>query len=198
MNQLFTISKSGKIFRNFNPVPIDISQVREQADILVETLSERNILTPKEQTDHLFSDEEKIDPNKHYSIKCLQQWVQMMAAEGVIDINDLDHQLAAISLLTGRDSKFRFSESVESGLTIECAGPIVIPPSVHRRLMIDYYLRLRDTPKLLSVKKLQERLDVSRSTISKLMQHANMPHYKLGRAVRFCPRTIDRWLDENA
>lgn len=49
-------------------------------------------------------------------------------------------------------------------------------------------------PQLVTLKELSTLLSLSVSTLSKWVMDNRVPHYKLGRAVRFNPEEVSAWL----
>ena len=52
--------------------------------------------------------------------------------------------------------------------------------------------------RLLTVRQLAEQFNCSPDFIYSLTYARKIPFVKIGRAIRFDPRKIDRWLDENS
>lgn len=54
-----------------------------------------------------------------------------------------------------------------------------------------------DIPRLMTVEELVERIRVSPSTITNLIQKRTIPHYSIGRKILFNPADVKHWLDSN-
>jgi excisionase family DNA binding protein len=56
--------------------------------------------------------------------------------------------------------------------------------------------RIRSFGRALSVAELARLLNVTTITIHRWVQARRIPHFRIGRTVRFCPTTVARWLQE--
>lgn len=200
MDKLFTIGKDGKIYKNYKRPPVNHALVKEETSILVERMLRNNVLSPKEETDYIFRDE-NIDPNEHYGKKDLTDWIEYLIHNGLItDPEDIDQTLAGLQMILGDKTQYDYNDEV-GDLVIKPQGNIKISPEKHRKIMIDYYTSLRDkTPAYISKKAVREHLGgVSLSTIDKLMVEG-LPYVKIGntRRVGFNKTAVNRWLKENS
>ena len=166
----------------------------------------KNILEPKENTQdewsNLFNGEEDdINPNDYYNAKDLKGWGEYLIHTGAItDPEDIEQTLAGLRLILGDKTKYDYSPE-KGDLIIKTGGAIRIKPSKHRKIMIDYYLSLRDkTPAYIDKKAVREHMGgVSLSTIDKLMTEG-LPYVKIGgsRRVGFCKVAVNKWLRDNS
>ena len=204
MNRLFTISKDGTIYKNYKSPIINHQLVGQEAEVLVERMVRNNVLEPKEENEwnNLFTTEEdNIDPNEHYGAKDLKAWGEYLIHTGIItDPEDIEQSLAGLKLILGDKTKYDYSPE-KGDLVIKPAGEIKISPNKHRKIMIDYYLSLReDTPVYISKKAVREHIGgISLSTLDKLMTEG-LPYVKIGgsRRVGFCKTAVNRWLKEKS
>jgi excisionase family DNA binding protein len=56
--------------------------------------------------------------------------------------------------------------------------------------------RIRSFGRALSVAELARLLNVTTITIHRWVKAGRVPHFRIGRTIRFCPATISRWLQE--
>ena len=59
-------------------------------------------------------------------------------------------------------------------------------------------MRTDGLDRLLTYKQLADALQVSPGTLRNWVSQQYIPHVKLGRAVRFDPRTVEQWLQKRA